>query len=402
MAKRKADSTTSPEKKKPAPKASDKPAEKPAAPKKAPEKKMRAKAPAAVPPPPPKKHKIRKPGEIPAWFQAEFPDAKELEFVLAMMDDPLDQFYREVYADWLEERGSPRGEFLRLERQSQTLASDMLTARLAQLRSTLSPVWLCAVGETLARAQPLVQKIAAMEPGDTGPGYLKVESTWGLLDVHFFGDFDQELRDEVLHWLASREVSPIVRSLTIDGVGEAVAANGTTSIGLKLLADAELGFVHLHRLQIDRGPGFCAPYDAGFDYGDKGLLAKMLRKSPNLRELIGPSAPTSEFFAGPQHPLERLILDAGYFQENFIQNLSRSHRFPQLRVLEFTDLRNSHGDKWREKVTPVAAYEELLRSPAMARVEKIVIRSATLTPEETKRLRAIRKTGVKFESVETW
>lgn len=347
------------------------------------------------PPGPAKKPKFRKPGEIPAWFQAEFPDAKELAFLLAVMDDPEDRTYREVYANWLEERGSPRGEFLRLERQSESLPSEMLSARLNQLRSTLSPIWLCAIGDTLAGSQSLIQQVAE---SDGGAGYhprLEVATHWGLLDVHYFGDLLGEIRDEVLLWVASREIGPIVRSLVLDGHEDRSRNNGTLDIDLRILVDAGPDFRSLTRLELERGTGAIAVYHDPLR--EKGLFAKLLRKSPHLEELIIPSAPSSDFFAGPAHPLAKLVVDAGYDHQNFVRNLAFSTRFPLLRSLEYQDYCQTNVDDWKTHVTPVESYEALFRG--LARVERIVIRSASLTAEEIKRLKAIRKTGVKFEAV---
>src|SRR5262249_27967980 len=36
-------------------------------------------------------------------------------FVQAILDDPDDDSLRLIYADWLEERGDPRGQFIRLQ-----------------------------------------------------------------------------------------------------------------------------------------------------------------------------------------------------------------------------------------------------------------------------------------------
>jgi uncharacterized protein (TIGR02996 family) len=52
-----------------------------------------------------------------------------------------------VYADWLEERGDPRGEFLRLELQIAALPAEdkkrePLAKRLDELRGTVDPNWL--------------------------------------------------------------------------------------------------------------------------------------------------------------------------------------------------------------------------------------------------------------------
>jgi uncharacterized protein (TIGR02996 family) len=41
--------------------------------------------------------------------------ADDSQFLAAIAADPRDAALRQVYADWLEERGDPRGEFIRLE-----------------------------------------------------------------------------------------------------------------------------------------------------------------------------------------------------------------------------------------------------------------------------------------------
>jgi uncharacterized protein (TIGR02996 family) len=64
----------------------------------------------------------------------------EAGFLRAIQDNPDDDDARLVYADWLEERGDVRGEYLRLEHQ---LAQ--IPARLAQLRGQIDPAWLAVV-----------------------------------------------------------------------------------------------------------------------------------------------------------------------------------------------------------------------------------------------------------------
>jgi uncharacterized protein (TIGR02996 family) len=56
-------------------------------------------------------------------------------FLRAIREDPEDPARRLVYADWLEERGDPRGEYLRL------------ACRERELRARIDPEWLKAVQE---------------------------------------------------------------------------------------------------------------------------------------------------------------------------------------------------------------------------------------------------------------
>jgi uncharacterized protein (TIGR02996 family) len=77
---------------------------------------------------------------------------EEDRFLQAVLANPDDASIRLVYADWLEERGDPRGEFLRLEaalmylpREDERWAG--LAARLRQLRPTLAREWLTALDQ---------------------------------------------------------------------------------------------------------------------------------------------------------------------------------------------------------------------------------------------------------------
>jgi uncharacterized protein (TIGR02996 family) len=67
----------------------------------------------------------------------------EAAFLAAIHAAPEDGNLRLVYADWLEERGDPRGEYLRLEYQ---LSHMPITLRLAQLREQIDPSWIALVG----------------------------------------------------------------------------------------------------------------------------------------------------------------------------------------------------------------------------------------------------------------
>jgi uncharacterized protein (TIGR02996 family) len=73
-------------------------------------------------------------------------------FIRAILDTPGDSAPRLVYADWLEERGDARAEYLRLlcaitEREGMPGNGDGVRARLAELRASLDPAW-------IARVQP--------------------------------------------------------------------------------------------------------------------------------------------------------------------------------------------------------------------------------------------------------
>jgi uncharacterized protein (TIGR02996 family) len=68
----------------------------------------------------------------------------ELAFIDAILEAPDDPIHRQAYADWLEERGDPRAEFLRLQITSQDQAvkgRKALSERLRELQAGLDPHW---------------------------------------------------------------------------------------------------------------------------------------------------------------------------------------------------------------------------------------------------------------------
>ena len=90
----------------------------------------------------------------------------------AVLASPDDAALRGVYADWLEERGDPRGEFLRT---SQLLAPlpykdkrrGPLLARLEELRRVIDPAWRALV--ELRLPADLVEFLAAGKQLEHGP-----------------------------------------------------------------------------------------------------------------------------------------------------------------------------------------------------------------------------------------
>jgi uncharacterized protein (TIGR02996 family) len=61
---------------------------------------------------------------------------EEAGFIAALLAEPEDRTVLLVYADWLDDRADPRGEYLRL-----VAAEKPNRARLAELRRTLDSVW---------------------------------------------------------------------------------------------------------------------------------------------------------------------------------------------------------------------------------------------------------------------
>jgi uncharacterized protein (TIGR02996 family) len=77
----------------------------------------------------------------------------EPAFLQALQAQPNDDVTRLVYADWLDDRGDPRGEYLRLECSLAELSPGEprhaeLAARARELAAALDPDWLAVVSKT--------------------------------------------------------------------------------------------------------------------------------------------------------------------------------------------------------------------------------------------------------------
>jgi uncharacterized protein (TIGR02996 family) len=85
-------------------------------------------------------------------------------FRQAITADPEDDGLRLVYADWLEEHGDVRGEYLRLECALATMLGDgdqyaATEARLDILRESIDPSWLDEVGKLYDVMLTAVEKV---------------------------------------------------------------------------------------------------------------------------------------------------------------------------------------------------------------------------------------------------
>ena len=81
----------------------------------------------------------------------------EDNFLRAIQADPDDAMLRLVYADWLEEQGDVRGEYLRLTHQLTQFPS-----RLQQLKSQIDPNWLTVLESGRIKPRLRVRRGAMM------------------------------------------------------------------------------------------------------------------------------------------------------------------------------------------------------------------------------------------------
>lgn len=133
----------------------------------------------------------------------------DASFLAAIQSAPGDDDLRLVYADWLEERGDLRGEYLRLEHQL-----SQIQRRLPQIREQIDPSWIAQVGGDAVQmywySKQVTQRIAdgKVVPGVYFPAFIHngdnyyftsivaykdgMVECWGLVS---FEEFKQKVRD---------------------------------------------------------------------------------------------------------------------------------------------------------------------------------------------------------------
>jgi len=331
----------------------------------------------------------------PADFVSEqIPDLAEQSLVRHILKKPDDDPSRLVYADWLEERGDPRGEFLRIQCKLKSgEVGKKLLARQNKLRSKIRPEWLSIVGDTEARFVPLKEAVRN-DDGDGGwKPFLKVKSKAGLLDVHYHGNLLTEMDkaiEGVLAFLTSREVAPILHTLVMDGHEDRCRPNGTLYFPLEPFVESKAPLSNLTSLVMEQMHGVIL----GETGDENGLLARLLRKAPRLLRLATPSAPNREFFTLARHPLQTLDVVAGWSHENFIDNLSKSSCFPDLRELAYIDFFETYMPDYRQSCTPFAHFQSLFTSEVFAQLKRVNLSAVQMTADQVDQLLAIRRKGV--------
>jgi hypothetical protein len=217
--------------------------------------------------------------------------------------------------------------------------------------------------------------------------------------IDFFGQPLEAPFEALCGALTSPEVAGRLVSLKLRCPDE--GANGTCNWDLSGLADADVTFGALRMLAIQQnGPGQHNRIIVAASYDEDGVLARLLKRSPRLEALTTPSAPDKAFFEHDGHPLRYLSVDAGYDHQSFVRNLTESSSFPQLRALEYGDYQETYVEGWEDHRTPLADYEDLVRSPAVQSLRTLTLRNPALSDAQVADLcRALPQQAVQLELV---
>jgi hypothetical protein len=298
-----------------------------------------------------------------------------------------------VYADWLDDRSDPRGEYVRLLVKNE---GKKPTARMKSLRKACSGPWLSMMGELHSRFEALASEV---ERGEEDPSWRESSAELhyhcGLWWFHYIGnlwlDWDVGGLTPVLGFLSDPQIAPVLFRVTLNAYDDHPRTNGTLAVSLWPLA--ETVFPHLESLGVEQSQNTILCNRAG-NYQEGGQAAALLAACPRLCDLALPSAPDAAFFAGQQHPLETLDVHAGYDTQRFIPNLMASKRFPKLRRLVYKDFCCEYTPPRLQLFTPFAEWEAFFRSPACAALSEIKLDGVVLTEAEVRALLEIRSEDV--------
>ncbi len=172
----------------------------------------------------------------------------ESGFLEAIIEEPDDDGLRLIYADWLEERGDPRGEFIRLEVELARGVEDearrfAMTARRDALEQQFADAWLGSLGPNLHRGQ---FRRGLLEDVCIG-GETFLEEAQVLFDRHPVRDLFLILGSDTLAQVAALPFLNRLRSLRLAGT--------FTASGLRDLSHStgltDLRFLHLGGKGVD-------------------------------------------------------------------------------------------------------------------------------------------------------
>ena len=205
------------------------------------------------------------------FLEAEFPDAEERALLLSIAAAPTDKTAKLVYADWLDERDDPRGEYVRLLVKQ---GRKKPTAGMNGLRRGCFGAWLSLMGElhqTFAATKKNVEKRAETRRGWRPT--VRTSFDRGLWDFHYSGDLrpDEDALLPILAFLADPDVSHVLRSIVLDGHADRGRYNGTLPINLSPLSEAPDWFPYLESFATERGEGVIVG-----NYEEEGQIGKLL------------------------------------------------------------------------------------------------------------------------------
>jgi len=188
-----------------------------------------------------------------------------------------------------------------------------------------------------------------------------------------------------LDFICEQDNAEKIVSLTFDSPDE--GANGTNGWDFSRIINSDVVFPNLESLKVkltDMGDHNQSVIDSQGSLNEDGMIAKLVKKMPNLVSLAVPSAPNKSFFEIGKHPLRQLVVQAGYNAQDFIENFAESNNFYNLGALDFSDLHDTLDCFSEDDFIPFESYKKLFESKAFSTSKHFhfTLRNANLSKEQ--------------------
>lgn len=184
-----------------------------------------------------------------------------------------------------------------------------------------------------------------------------------------------------LEFISNQGIADKLISIKFSGPDE--GANGTKSWNFNRLVNSDVVFPNLKSFMVqltNLGDHNQSIID-GDCLDENGIIARLMLKMPNLERLVLPSAPDKSFFQIGKHPLKSLTIQAGYSNQNFIENLANSENFFQLSALDYTEVIDVY-DIPVEDYTSFENYKKLFQSKGFSTIKHFKLRGSILETEQ--------------------
>jgi hypothetical protein len=123
------------------------------------------------------------------------------------------------------------------------------------------------------------------------------------------------------------------------------------------------------------------------NYDEDGLGGKILDFMPNIKVLNLVSAPDYTFFEREHHPIETLEVRAGYENNKFIENLTDSKCFSNLKHFSYQDINIAFTQSPDDSVMQFETIEKFMASKNFPNLEVLSLLELKITDEQIEKLK---------------
>lgn len=187
----------------------------------------------------------------------------------------------------------------------------------------------------------------------------------------------------LLDFLTVQENADKILSLVFDSEDE--GANGVNEWRFDRLFNSDVTFPNLEEFKVRlTNPGDHNTSTINYDEED-GTVAKLVAKMPALKVLQVPSAPNASFFELEHSSLQYMVIQSGWDNQSFLENLANHKGFPNLYGLDFAEILDTFNDLEEDSYTSVETFKALFTSKIFTNEKRsfhFKLRNSRLTKEQ--------------------